>query len=685
MNTPARRYSTATWVSASRFGPRQLTTPAPLAPQAYPEPEHQVQDAYTPHDGPIAYGDMSPPTRHEDEDDIDDEDDTDIEEGMEIDPNHPEVIAEMNRAGSLTPEMPIPTIPRVAPAPPGSDFHADSPAEFARRPNDLLHPVTTPTSRRKSGRLAAFKRALTRFLKIFSLSGLVQKVKMQRAIRRQRPISVPDFEFRDPTPAPPSIRLTYSRDLEDGRHTEVQQNLVSRRASRAEGGRDGQNPPVTMIEVGTIRGDENELRRTVIEQNREDALRTLDPMSGAMPMPMPMTVPMDRQASGHSHHSATGHISRERSRKSSRTQGGTGETTAVHHDAGIADYDQDRRYRSPRTQSPSYPAQPPNSIQKSHSLSMHSTHSYSQTESQSTITHSSNLVVHLKAAYHSVLALYHLPWVATPPHRVAIDFVPAYSSARSKYRARRRHGTSGVPAADYAAKRAIDDMAEGESWYRLSAEQMAKRRERREMRRALRRSYAGTHSKRSSDYYHRLAETAAPGSPRRPPAAYASPTQAAAVPPTSFGGGPQYVAIPNGMGGQQFYVLSPAPGAAPPLPMQGPHGSPGESANTARSNVGGGATPSRRMSIMSTRRRPQQQQQQSSLSLNSMPGAADTMRGSPPQPMYFVPTFQPPPGTSPGPGSPSLPQNYLHAMPYPFAQQAWAPGPAQSHPQAQAH
>lgn len=523
--------------------------------------------------------------------------------------------------------------------------------------------------------------------------------------------------------------------------------------------------------------DENEVRRTVSavgresDKERDEASRMPGAMQMRMPTPMIATPSgsLERQpiTDGPSARSMVNGRSHSHSHRSNRTQGETGETTAV-HDSGLGhvyngDHTRTERGRSrehinlnsPHSRngslrshsplsptSPVHPAQPPPSLRKTHSLSTRSAHTYSRSrsgDSHSTITHSSALIVHLRSAFASILRLYHLPWIASPPHRLTADFVPAFSSARSKYRVNRRHGrASGVPPADLAAARATEDMREGESWYRLSPQQMAMRKEKRERARAeraaKRRSY-GTGTTRtslsrwSSDYYHRLAEPGATatlmlggsGSPRRPPVAYVSPTQAAAQAqeqPPPFGGGQQLMSLPNGMGGQQVYMLTPINEAGSlPLPVTTPHGSPGsnrgEREGRSRPGLGGTMSPTRRLSILSgrARRHHTHGHHHSSSSghgfnhqfvPHTTGGSQHAPGGSPPQPMYIVPAAYPPPSSVPGAtspvlgnnngggnGVPALPPNYVHAYPYPYAQNQqpmlWPPGlPPPTHAQAQA-
>ena len=78
--------------------------------------------------------------------------------------------------------------------------------------------------------------------------------------------------------------------------------------------------------------------------------------------------------------------------------------------------------------------------------------------------------------YRGLIALYNLPWIASPPKRVAVDFIPAMSS-RSRHRYRRSRASL-PPNVVEAAKEAREMLpSEGKSWYRPSPEQLLKQRE----------------------------------------------------------------------------------------------------------------------------------------------------------------------------------------------------------------
>lgn len=826
----SHRQSVATWVTTGqrRFStyPPSISVTSPATP-GFPEPQIQMQYGNGQHEDDVdgeyppsgAYGSHQlAAARGYEGVGYDQNQDASRVAGAELEDLDPDVDESFTIGRGTTNGMPTPNIPRSVPLPAsvetsqhgfipphplgpmyagtaGSDIHAmDSPAEFARRPNDFS---TTSQLRvqssGKGGAIGATGRRLRSFARVIGrVLALASPMRIVNAVRRRRkPVKrsslnkfPPEFEFRDPHPAPLSVRASMSagagasgRDLNVAARRDREEEEENRREvdlERGVGEGEGRQQVVTMIGLDLSR-DENELRRTASgvgresDKERDDALR----MPGAMQMRMPTPMIATPSSSLERQPAIDGPLARpmvngrshSNSHRSNRTQGETGEMTAV-HDSGLGhvhDGDRTRGERgrsrerinlnSPRSRngslqshsilsptSPVRPAQPPPSIRKSRSLSPRSMRTYSRSrsrDSQSTITHSSALIVHLRTAFAAILRLYHLPWIASPPHRLTVDFVPALSSARSKYRVGRRHGrASSVPSADLAAARANEDMREGESWYRLSPQQMAMRKEKRERARAeraaMRRSY-GTGTTRtslsrwSSDNYHRLADPGAAatlmlggaGSPRRPPVAYVSPTQAAAqAQPPPFGGGQQYVSLPNGIGGQQVYVLTPINEAGSlPLPVTTPHGSPGsnrgEREGRSRPGLGGTMSPTRRLSILSGRARRHHthghhHSSSSSHGFNhhfvshATGGTSHVPGGSPPQPVYMVPATYPPPSSAPGAtspvlgnnngggnGVPALPPNYVHAYPYPYAQNQqpmlWPPGlPPPTHAQAQA-
>ena len=94
-------------------------------------------------------------------------------------------------------------------------------------------------------------------------------------------------------------------------------------------------------------------------------------------------------------------------------------------------------------------------------------------EGWSSLSHSSSLLHHLKRFFRAILALYHLPWIASPPNRITVDFIPALGT-RSKYQV---HRLQRYPPSVVAAVVASRNMqpSEGQSWYQPSRQQMEKR------------------------------------------------------------------------------------------------------------------------------------------------------------------------------------------------------------------
>ncbi|THH04167.1 hypothetical protein EW145_g5719 [Phellinidium pouzarii] len=455
--------------------------------------------------------------------------------------------------------------------------------EFARR---------APAPRRGPFRI------LRQFFRALAFPFKIQRF-LPKFMRRRRPTSALDIEFRDPTPVPPSIRLTYSQERGNGEHDHVQQDLlVPPPPSTA---------PVTMIEVGTVNGrdDGNDLGRSA-------SLRS--------------------------------HLSRQsQSHKGSVAHGATEETTAVPNTTSPVN-----THHSTRTSlAHGFPPQPPPSLRKTPTRSSR-THSISTTSS-----HDSSLLYHITRLYHAICALYRLPWVATQRRRVTVDFVPAYSSARSKYRVR-PDLTNAVPPADRAALRAIADLPESESWYHPSIQQIRKRRERRERRH--RHSY-------QSDHYQQF-----PTHHRQPTGgsthANASPGSAAGI--HGLNNSPSAFAF--SYGSHPLYMF--------PTPQ---HYNTAGVTNAPEVGTGGigSSRPARPPSVVSvTTARPRHQPRSSqSLGHNTTSSAGsgrdrgDMPRSPPPiaQPMYIMPTF--------APGLPPLPPSYAHVFPYQYPP-AWMPTPS---------
>ncbi|KAH8108817.1 hypothetical protein DFH11DRAFT_1818825 [Phellopilus nigrolimitatus] len=471
-------------------------------------------------------------------------------------------------------------------------------------------------------------------------------LRRRRAARRSRSStaarssSATGMGFRDSQPVPPSVRLQYSREGSDGVGRVHEDVLVPPTA------------PVTMLEVGMTGGrDEDEDEDDDVELGRTTSQRSRFSQSR------------------HSHRSPSHHS------HSGQTHG---DTTVVHHDAAIAAAEATAAggggfvHPSARTSaSTPFPANPPPSAYKDSSHTSRSRSTYSQRTSLL------GLAVRL---FHGARALYRLPWIAPPHARVAVDFVPALASARSKYRMRPcDYATRGmtqtgahmlrgvplqVPQADLAAASAVAGLTDGESWYRPSAQQIQKRRTRAHVKRIRNRHHPGRHhhhfDSSQANLLHRQASAGLSAYPFGPAAAAASSSPGSSASPFGPHGSPY--TYPYGT--QPMYFFHP-----PQMPGQPGPGAPNP-------NTGGGVGPRPRpgSAVSSSTARPRPTHSQSASPGSSGRSGSDVRPPPPavqqqtPGPMYMqmMPAFMSPSTGSPMPLPPLLPPSYSHMFPGPY-------------------
>ena len=478
-------------------------------------------------------------------------------------------------------------------------------------------------------RQSRFRRFADALLKPFR--GLKSLFRIPTALRRRNsvvtePVSAAassGFHIRDRTPATSSIRQIYSREG-DERDREPTTVMFP----------EAMTMPQTMTEAGTEAGR--------------------DPRSPGH----------SDSAHGHSasHHSfASPRSASHRSYRSHRdTIKPTGRTV---RSSGTT------RTRTTRTTRSSFSAFSPLGGSKERS-----------SRSLSYISNCSALLHQFTLLFRALRALYHLPWMADPPKRIAADFIPALSK-RSKYRARRgppMYPPAVISAANAAAKM---ESSEGKSWYRPSPQQLEK-----QLKRGKGSSKHGHGHGHSHSHSHRSLEEA-----------YAAlfPDEARYRHGHSRGHG-------HGHGrGQPFYIYGPnLPPNTPPFPQpqtSGPYppptpgayyilpGPPPQTAGGAGGNGNGAGIrappPARPSSVVSFSLRPAPRPERNGGSTqppNQNPDPSSTAPRSevqrpPPaaQPMYMfvqAPTGPPPHHLPPGYAS------NLPVYPYPYSP-PWTPTP----------
>ena len=298
-----------------------------------------------------------------------------------------------------------------------------------------------------------------------------------------------------------------------------------------------------------------------------------------------------------------------------------GEAAVLYHSAS----DQDQVISTARTSlvpsGPTAPPPPPPSVIKVPSSHL-----------SDDISDISSPISHMMIMLRAFRDISHLPWVSS---RVAEDYIPDISSARSKYRPANR------------VRRVADGMAEdGESWYRPSIQQLQR-----------------LHGKHRRPYNPPKHSTSR--SPGRSVAymygqGYVAPQQTRAVAHETTGSHNGSLSLHN-------ITMSPATATTSPpfqysyaypaqpiymIPQGFSHANNGNNYNGTR--VAGTQVPSRPASIVSRASRA------TATPVNNQNGNANRNNAQvPPQPMYMVPAFPPPYVPSPMAFSPpSVPMTY---------------------------
>ncbi|KAL5486242.1 hypothetical protein ACEPAI_7287 [Sanghuangporus weigelae] len=490
--------------------------------------------------------------------------------------------------------------------------------------------------RQRPSRLRRFADALLKpFRALRSAFRIPKFLKRRRSITTQ-PVSVAassGFHIRDRTPANSSIRQIYSRE-------------------GAEQEREPENVTMLFPEAMTA-------PQTMIETNTEHGRGPRS--SGGMD-----------SAHGHSvtHHS---HVSPQS--LSHRSDHSLRDTMKPNGDAvRSSGTTRTRTSRSTRT---SFSALSPSRFARARAPKEGSSHGRSS-RTLSSISHCSALLHQFTLLFRALRALYHLPWVADPPRRIAVDFIPALSS-RSKYCVHR--GPPQVPPSVVIAAAAAKNMepSEGKSWYRPSPQQMEKQLKRGKG--TSRHQHGHSHSHRSlANAYQTLFPDEARHRYRDGQQLYVYnhnlPTHMPPPFPQPQTSGPYGPPTPG-----PFYIV---PGGPPPQPLPAPGGNGNGNGNGNR-NGPRAPPPARPPSVLSFAVRPgarpvqnggpSQPGQPASQAQSPDPNAARNDLQRPPpaaQPMYML--VQAPPGLA-GPPPHHLPPNYasnVPVYPYPYSP-PWTP------------
>lgn len=347
---------------------------------------------------------------------------------------------------------------------PGEPQYRDSgDSEFARRPPGAA--LSTPR-RLSPPRKSRFRRFLSVCASPFRAvaNGFRQIMDVAKGLlgKREgpaganRPVTASSgWDFRDPTPAPASIRQSYIRDENEGRRA-----------------------PVTVVDLSTAaereRSNGNHESRSETSTSRSSRSRS-DHRSPS------------HYRSEHGHDEPAARTARDDAPPPSATTQTHPFSPGVRSSIAIAPA------LSPTTEEHTHLRRNRRDDRVKRRRRQSSTVSgrdgaRSSSWSQSTRTSISQGVTSLLQLFlrvrQSFLRLYNLPWIAAPTKRVAVDFIPALASGRSRYRVhrpRRRSGSRGallLPVSVVAAANEAEKMepSDGRSWYRPSAQQIEKRR-----------------------------------------------------------------------------------------------------------------------------------------------------------------------------------------------------------------